>query len=214
MNEDQPLSQILERLHQLDKRGTTDALEVGSLLMKAKGRLDADAGQSFSDWLRGEFAWSHRTADRFMRARKWYDRQPVKTRHCVEASLTVSALYVISAENVPLAAQQEILKIAKARRVGGTVAREAVARAKAAEVGDDPLEDTEAITPSALVKAVETILKCNPHSQELDGLSCAALVGASEILSQLGQRLRSSDVVQLAADRAEARSATRKELQL
>jgi hypothetical protein len=121
------LGQIASRLHALDKRGTTDALEIGALLIEAKERLATEQDQSFTNWLQSEFAWSHRTADRFMRARKWYEAQPVSTRHCVESDLTVSALYVISGENAPAEAEREILKLAKKQRVGGTLARQIVA---------------------------------------------------------------------------------------
>ena len=122
--------QITARLHELAKRVTTNALEIGALLIEAKERLAAE-GQSFTDWLRTEFAWSHRTADRFMRARKWYENQSADTRHCVESSLTVTALYVLSAEKVPAEAQREILKLAKEQRVGGTAARKIVGEVRA-----------------------------------------------------------------------------------
>ena len=84
MGNDISLAQIAARLHMLDKRGTTDALEIGALLIEAKNRLAAVEDQSFTEWLSTEFAWSHRTADRFMRARKWYESQSADTRHCVE----------------------------------------------------------------------------------------------------------------------------------
>jgi hypothetical protein len=209
MTDHQTINQITARLHLLDKRGTTDALEIGALLIDAKERLAAEENQSFSNWIQAEFAWSHRTADRFMRARKWHDNQPVKTRHCVESGLTVTALYVISADDVPPMAQKAILKLAQNRRVGGTAAREVIAKVRATEECSDPPEAAEAEeTPgSELAKAIETILACDPHAQNLNGLESPALIGAAEILCLLARRLRGNDAVQLAADRAEARSA-------
>ena len=193
----------------LDKRGTTDALEIGVLLLEAKKRLAAE-GQSFTDWLQAQFAWSHRTADRFMRARKWYESQPADTRHSVESMLTVTALYVLSAETVPAKAQREILKLAKERRVGGTAARKIVSevRAEAEDAAPSGERDgTEASPASGLVKAIETLLCCDPDAENLDGLSAPDLIRAAEILTALASRLRGDDAVKLAADRAEARSA-------
>ena len=193
----------------LDKRGTTDALEIGALLIEAKERLAAE-GQSFTDWLHTEFAWSHRTADRFMRARKWYESQTADTRHCVESSLTVTALYVLSAAEVPAEAQRKILKLAKEQRVGGTAARKIVAEVRAeaedAAPSGEP-EGAEASPASELVKAIETLLRCDPEAQNLDGLSAPDLIRAAEILTALARRIRGDDAVKLAADRAEARSA-------
>ena len=203
------LTQITSRLHLLDKRGTTDALEIGALLIEAKEQLAAE-GRSFTDWLHTEFAWSHRTADRFMRARKWYENQNVDTRHSVECGLTVTALYVLSAETVPAKAQREILKLAKERRVGGATARKIVGevRAKAEDVAHGgEREGAEAAPASELVKAIETLLCCDPEAENLDGLSAPDLIRAAEILTALASRLRGDDAVKLAADRAEARSA-------
>ena len=203
------LGEITAQLHVLDKRGTTDALEIGALLIEARERLAAD-GQSFTDWLRTEFAWSHRTADRFMRARKWYESQTADTRHCVESMLTVSALYVISAAEVPAEAQREILKLAKEQRVGGTAARKIVSEVRAEAEDEAPSggpEGTEASPALWLVKAIETLLRCDPEAQNLDGLSAPDLIRAAEILTALARRLRGDDAVKLAADRAEARSA-------
>jgi len=139
------LGQIASRLHALDKRGTTDALEIGALLIEAKEHLLAE-GQSFTDWLKSEFAWSHRTADRFMRARKWYEGQHVSARHCVESGLTVSALYVISGEKAPAEAEREILKLAKKRRVGGTLARQIVAEVHAKTQAEADTDGGEHVT--------------------------------------------------------------------
>ena len=203
------LGQITAELHVLDKRGTTDALEIGALLIEAKERLAAD-GQSFTDWLRAEFAWSHRTADRFMRARKWNESQTADTRHCVESMLTVTALYVISAAQVPAEAQRKILKLAKEQRVGGTAARKIVSEVRAETQDAAPSgqpERAEGSPASGLVKAIETLLRCDPEAENLEGLSAPALVQAAEILMALARRLRGDDSVKLAADRAEARSA-------
>ena len=203
------LKQITTRLHVLDKRGTTDALEIGALLIEAKERLAAENGESFTSWLHSEFAWSHRTADRFMRARKWYEEQKPGTRHCVESGLTVTALYVISAEGVSAAAQGQILKLAKEQRVGGTRAREIVeevrSQAKAEEKPE--IEKSKGASDSELTNAIKTLLRCDPQAQNLNGLSATDLIRAAEILTTLARRLRGDDAVKLAADRAEARSA-------
>ena len=202
------LGEITAELHVLDKRGTTDALEIGALLIEAKERLAAD-GQSFTDWLRAEFAWSHRTADRFMRARKWSESQTADTRHSVESMLTVTALYVISAAQVPAEAQREILKLAKEQRVGGTAARTIVAEVRAeAEPPRGEPEGAEASCASELVKAIAIVLSCDSRAQSLDGVGAPDLIRAAEILTALATRLRRDDAVKLAADRAEARSAT------
>jgi hypothetical protein len=202
--------QITAQLHELAKRVTTNALEIGALLIEAKKRLATTENQSFTDWLRTEFAWSHRTADRFMRASKWYENQSADTRHCVESSLTVTALYILSAEKVPAKAQREILKLAKEQRVGGTAARKIVAEvrteAQDAAPSGEP-EGAEASPASGLVKAIETLLRCDPEAQNLDGLSAPDLIRAAEILTALARRIRGDDAVKLAADRAEARSA-------
>jgi hypothetical protein len=203
------LKQITSRLHVLDKRGTTDVLEIGALLIEAKERLAAGNEQSFTGWLHGEFAWSHRTADRFMRARKWYDEQTPTTRHCVESGLTTSALYVISAEGVPAAAQREILKLAKEQRVGGTRARAIVQEFHSQTKTEQKPEtkNEKRVADSAFNKAIQTLLQCDPQALDLKDLSAPTLIRAAEILTTLARRLRDDDAVQLAADRAEARAA-------
>jgi Protein of unknown function (DUF3102) len=213
MNEDvmktnqRTLGEITVLLYELDRRGTIDAQEIGALLIEARERLAAD-GQSFTDWLHAKFAWSHRTADRFMRARKWYESQTADTRHCVESSLTVTALYVLSAAEVPAEAQSKILKLAREQRVGGTAARKIVAEVRAeAEPPSGEPEAAEGSPALGLVMAVETLLRCDPEAENLEGLSAPALVRAAEILTALARRLRGDDSVKLAADRAEARSA-------
>ena len=203
------LGEITAQLHVLDRRGTTDAVAIGALLIEARERLAAE-GQSFTDWLHTEFAWSHRTADRFMRARKWYESQTADTRHCVESMLTVTALYVLSAAEVPVEAQRKILKLAKEQRVGGTAARKIVSEVRAEAEDAAPSGESEAAEGSpalGLVMAIETLLRCDPEAENLEGLSAPALVRAAEILTALARRLRGDDSVKLAADRAEARSA-------
>jgi len=203
------LKQITTRLHVLDKRGTTDVLEIGALLIEAKERLAAENEQSFTTWLHSEFAWSHRTADRFMRAQKWYGEQTPTTRHCVESALTTTALYVISAEGVSPAAQREILNLAKEQRVGGTRAREIVQEIRS-QVEPEEKSETEKVEPasgSELINAIEAVLRCDPQTQKLSGLTASDLTRAAEILSSLARRLRGDDAVKLAADRAEARAA-------
>ena len=200
------LGEITAQLHILVKHGTTDALEIGALLIEAKERLAAQ-GQSFTDWLHAEFAWSHRTADRFMR---WYESQTADTRHCVESMLTVTALYVLSGVEVPVEAQRKILKLGKEQRVGGTAARKIVSEARAEAEDAAPSGESEAAEASpalGLVMAIETLLRCDPEAENLEGLSAPALVRAAEILTALARRLRGDDSVKLAADRAEARSA-------
>ena len=202
------LGEITAQLHVLDKRGTADALEIGALLIEARERLAAE-GQSFTDWLQAQFAWSHRTADRFMRARKWYESQPADTRHRVESMLTVTALYVLSAAGVPAEAERRILKLAKEQRVGGTAARKIVGEVRAEAEDAAPSREPEGSSvPSALnlIKAIETLLRCDPKAQNLDGLSAPDLMRAAEILTALARRIRGDDAVKLAADRAEARS--------
>ena len=63
------------------------------------------------------------------------------------------------------------------------------------------------MSPSELVKAIETLLCCDPEAENLDGLSGPDLIRAAEVLTALARRLRGDDAVKLAADRAEARSA-------
>jgi hypothetical protein len=235
------LGQITARLHVLDKRGTVDALEIGGLLIEAK-EFVTEGDQGFTNWLQANFAWSHRTADRFMRAKKWYEDQKVNARHCVDSGLTVTALYVISAEGVPAEAQRAILRLAKDQRVGGTGAHKIVAaarakaKAEAETASSEPLtaqleahrrgeakaagaEETPSSEPemaeakpapgSPFVIAMETLLGCDPETQDLSDLNAPDLIRAAETLTALARRLRGDDAVKLVADRAEAQSAMR-----
>ena len=124
------------------------------------------------------------------------------------SSLTVTALYILSAEKVPAKAQREILKLAKEQRVGGTAARKIVAEVRAeAEPPSGEPKGTEASRASELIKAIAIVLSCDPRAQSLDGVGAPDLIRAAEILTALATRLRRDDAVKLAADRAEARSA-------
>ena len=91
-------------------------------------------------------------------------------------------------------AQRKILKLAKEQRVGGTAARKIVAEVRAeAEPPSGEPEAAEGSPALGLVMAVETLLRCDPEAENLEGLSAPALVRAAEILTALARRLRGDD---------------------
>ena len=168
------LADITAKLHTLAKRSTADMLTTGRLLCEAKACPDL-GGQKFGEWCKREFAWDQRTAQRYMRAFKWYDNLDEKKRLCVVSGLTQSAVYAMTDERpcghyltpdaaaaVLEAAHDEVLALADTRRVGATevyalVADRLVSADTAAcEVGQPlQIEDDDDLEQSADVETFE-----------------------------------------------------------
>lgn len=95
------LSIAAERIRALIERATRNIIAIGQELIAAKNTLGH--GQ-FGPWLKAEFGWSERTAERFMRAAEVF----------AEKSDTVSvleptAIYLLSARSTPEHVRQDVL---------------------------------------------------------------------------------------------------------
>lgn len=95
-----------DAIRQISKRSIEDAVEIGRRLTECKSML---VHGHFGDWIRREFSWSERTAQRFMRL---YELS-VKTDNLSDLALPVSALYLLAARSTPEIACTEIIKAAK-----------------------------------------------------------------------------------------------------
>lgn len=92
----------------LMKRTAQDILEIGQKLIEVKTKLKH--GQ-FGAWLKAEFNWTERTAQRFMRVAEQFSG---KTDNLSELSLAPSALYLLAAPSTPEKAREEAVARAKA----------------------------------------------------------------------------------------------------
>ncbi len=90
----------------LMSRSAQDIVDIGRNLLFVKGELDH--GQ-FGEWLKVEFAWDERTARRFMAVAERF-----KTDTVSDLDFAPTALYALSAPDVPEEATEEAIEAAEA----------------------------------------------------------------------------------------------------
>ena len=98
------VQQRTTEIRDLTRRTAQDIIDIGRKLIEVKQRLGH--GQ-FGAWLEAEFAWTDRTAQRFMQVAERFG----ENRHIVE--FAPSALYLLAAPSVPDEAREEVLRRAE-----------------------------------------------------------------------------------------------------
>ena len=97
-----PLDQRAQRVRDLVGAARTCIIEIGRELIKAKA--ECDYGE-WLPWLKAEFGWSRQTADRYMAVAIAF-----QTAHAEQ----FSALYALSAPDVPAEARAAAIELAEA----------------------------------------------------------------------------------------------------
>jgi len=92
----------------LMKRTAQDIVEIGQRLIDVKERLGYGR---FLDWLKAEFDWNRRTANRFMSVAEQFSGNWDNLSHL---KLAPSALYILAAPSTPKFAREEALSRAEA----------------------------------------------------------------------------------------------------
>jgi hypothetical protein len=101
------LANHAEKIRELLKRTGTDIVEIGNLLIECK----KIAGHGhWLPWLKQEFGWKERTAQRFMQIAHAAGSNP---SGLTDLDLPMEGLYLLSAPSTPQAAREEIIKRAK-----------------------------------------------------------------------------------------------------
>lgn len=98
---DQAVREATERIRLRLVRTTMDIIETGQDLREVKAILGHG---SFGGWLKTEFGWSSRTAERLMLAARW-----AAGKSDTVSNLEASALYLLSASNTPARATEAVL---------------------------------------------------------------------------------------------------------
>ncbi|HZS62897.1 MAG TPA: DUF3102 domain-containing protein [Xanthobacteraceae bacterium] len=172
------VEQIATRLRALDRASTASTLETGGLLMEAKAML-RETETRFGDWLRAEVRWSQRTAERFMRARKWYDKQLAAIRHAVDSHFEPTALYLISAADPDT--------VAAVVKLGGTQARISAADVRA-------IMKPKTKPGPKLSDAVAIICGTNANELDVSELKAGEILTAISKLEAIFDRIRGNVV--------------------
>lgn len=92
------VQQRTSEIRSLMKRTASDIIEIGQKLIEVKDQLGHG---KFGAWLEAEFAWSDRTAQKFMRVADSFKSEPGSDL------IPPKALYLLSAPSTPEAAREE-----------------------------------------------------------------------------------------------------------
>jgi len=97
-----------ERIHRKSRRAAVDIVHIGQDLTEAK----ADLGHGgFSDWIEEEFAWTDRTARRYMRVYELFKSDNLSDLETLK--IDVSALWLIAEPRVPKPISTELIALAE-----------------------------------------------------------------------------------------------------
>lgn len=114
------VARCTSEIRDLVRRAARDIIEIGERLLRVKAALGHGR---FGAWLRAEFAWDERTAQRFMQVAERF-----KSDKLSDLEIAPSALYVLAGTSVPEAAREEALeRAARGERIGVAEARAIVA---------------------------------------------------------------------------------------
>jgi hypothetical protein len=181
-------------------RAAADVIEIGRLLLECRDLCDHG---DWLPWVDRELKWSQSTAERFMRvAEKFGDGWMEGTKFVNVTNLEPSSLYLLTAKSTPPKAIDRAFKLADKGLVPHKAVVEIV-RACREPAGQE--QGGEAGQDRAFEQAVEIICRSGGRA-DLNSINPAKLLRAADLLTALARRIRKDDPVQLAADRAEARS--------
>lgn len=95
------VNKIAARILKLRQRTCEDMIEIGKLLIQAKGRLEHG---EWGEWLRRQFAWSQDTAERFINVAEVFG----ETNSAPLRNLDASALYELARPSTPQEARDTV----------------------------------------------------------------------------------------------------------
>jgi hypothetical protein len=121
------LHEIANRIRKLNTRIVEDVVNIGRDLIKAKEQLQHG---EWLPWLEKEFAWSERTASRYMRLAELANQ----TRLSDLARLPLSGLYQLASPSTPDEVVDTVIERAAAgERITGTTVKQKIKKAKKAK---------------------------------------------------------------------------------
>lgn len=124
-----------EEIRRLLGKTAAHLVEIGRRLIEIKRRMNHG---EWGDYLRREFDWTERSAQRFMGVAEQF-----KNDNLSEMSIAPSALYLIAASSTPEPARRSILDRARSgERITYTLAKETIAASKPRTLLIDPVFST------------------------------------------------------------------------
>jgi phage N-6-adenine-methyltransferase len=97
--------QKTEEIHTLMRRTARDIFDIGQKLLVVKNQLGHG---NFGQWLKAEFNWSDRTAQRYMSVATQFECD-----NLTDLSIAPSALYLLASSSTPQEARNEALELAQ-----------------------------------------------------------------------------------------------------
>ena len=178
---------IAQNLRKLIARRSKDLLAMGSDLRLAKQLVGHGR---FANWLRSEFGWSERTAERYMRAFEVFG-----SKNDTVSVLEPTVIYALSARSTPSAVREAVLNrvaagsppalneirtaVASARRVAADTRRiERQAKDLSVPIGPSISRQERSRAAAAFISE-----KLGPHTAQL--LTLLENVDAAELLTAL-----------------------------
>lgn len=160
------LKQITEHLHQLRQRHSRDVIEIGRLLVEAKGQVPH--GQWLT-WLDTEFAWSRTTAERFIRTYEKFGKDDPKSPTLGVLNLEPSTICLLAEKKTPPEAVKAVLDLAETEPVSHREAVRIVKEVRAdlkppppPKPRDTPLRDARAVEDFSAAVASLSKLAAKP----------------------------------------------------
>ena len=99
------VQQQTNEIKTLMRRSVQDTIDIGQKLIEVKKQLGHGR---FRNWLKAEFGWSTRTANRSMQVATKF-----KNANLAQLEMDVSALYLLAEPSTPNEAEKEVLELAK-----------------------------------------------------------------------------------------------------
>jgi DUF3102 family protein len=131
---DEPTAALAEHavaIRELGKKTVEQVIEIGRRLDECQRLLGHG---KFGAWLKTEFGWSERTAQRFM---SLHDLAESRSDNLSDLNLPISALYLLSAPSTPEKARDEVFERAEAGEpMGVAEVKAAIAESKPPVTGE------------------------------------------------------------------------------
>jgi hypothetical protein len=176
------VTEIANKIRRVGKRMTMDAIEIGNLLRKAK--LVLIHGE-WGPWLRTEFDWTQRQANRFLRLAELADEVGLDNL----SNLDLSAAYLVASDATSEEARHEILERAEVDHVSHKVAQAIVAEHKPEQRGPKKPPQAKSTVREALRVIARAAEQSSPE------IEAPALADASELIQTVTEFLREVRVI-------------------
>jgi hypothetical protein len=170
-------------IRRLGQQTAENVIAIGRQLTEVKARLDH--GQ-FGQWLAAEFAWSERTAQRFMQAHEVFERNPSPVSGLIRY-LDPTAIYDLSAPSTPEDARTEVLtKVEQGEKVTPKAVKAIVQRHKPSRTASRRERELRHRLGN---KRAEQFIQAHPEAvaRKLEGPMVKAIRAALDILERMAQ---------------------------